>query len=111
MHLGLIDEHADNKGFPYHKRTTTTIRRVSSTHKPHLVAGALRMVVATPLVYSYRTRVLATRDASPVQFALFRSDSLCFGEKKVGAHILAFSYWVLRITTDKKRLEMRFKEE
>ncbi|CAM9593208.1 unnamed protein product [Laminaria digitata] len=29
----------------------------------------------------------------------------------VGAHILAFLYWVLRISTDKKRLEMRFKEE
>ncbi|CAN0512703.1 unnamed protein product, partial [Ectocarpus sp. 8 AP-2014] len=29
----------------------------------------------------------------------------------VVAHVLAFSYWLLRITTDKKRLEMRFKEE
>lgn len=30
---------------------------------------------------------------------------------QVVAHGLAFSYWLLRITTDQKRLDMRFKEE
>lgn len=31
--------------------------------------------------------------------------------EQIGAHLLAFSYWVLQITTDKKKLDMRFKEE
>ena len=31
--------------------------------------------------------------------------------EQVVAHGLAFSYWLLRIATDKKRIDMRFKEE
>lgn len=31
--------------------------------------------------------------------------------QQVAAHGLAFAYWLLRITTDKKRVDMRFKEE
>lgn len=83
----------------------------------------VRHLFALLRTYSYLVRYThACDNATRVQpvrvleYNVTRNASLIYpivslSVKKVAAHALAFSYWVLRISTDKKRLEMRFKEE